>query len=175
MSEQSNQIDFKISHPAKNPLLIALFAGIGAAICIGILAIIDETFKGDYVLIAPFGATMVLVFAVPQSPLSQPRNVICGHLVTALVGLVFANFLPINFWSLGLAVGVGIFLMIVLKIIHPPAGGNPLLIMLGGHTSFMFALYPILTGTCLIVLMALIYHGFVSRLEYSWVNKTKKE
>lgn len=175
MKKQSKGIDFKIFHPAQNPFLIALIAGIGSAICIGILAIIDETFHADYVLIAPFGATMVLVFAVPQSPLSQPKNVIFGHLITAIVGLIFVNYLPIDFWSLGLAVGVGIFLMIVLNIIHPPAGGNPLLIMLGGHTSFTFALYPILTGTCLIVIMALIYHGLVSRLAYGWVNKTKKE
>lgn len=175
MSEKPRGIYYKLSHPAQNPWLVAFVAGIGAALCIGILAIIDESFKGDYVLIAPFGATMVLVFAVPQSPLSQPKNVVFGHLTTAIVGIIFANLAPVDFWSLGLAVGSGIFLMIVLKVIHPPAGGNPLLIMLGGHTNFAFALYPILAGSCLIVLIALIYHAFVSRLEYSWVNKAKKE
>ncbi|WP_407331166.1 HPP family protein [Enterovibrio sp. 27052020O] len=174
MANEPKGIDYRILHPAQKPWMIAFVAAIGSAICIALLALIDESAKGDYVLMAPFGATMVLVFGLPKSPLAQPPNVIFGHLTTAIVGVIFANLFLVEFWSLGLAVGIGIFFMILFNVTHPPAGGNPLLIMLGGHTSFTFALYPVLTGACVIVIVALIYHGFVSRLEYAWVNKPKK-
>ncbi|NLS14242.1 HPP family protein [Vibrio sp. SM6] len=160
---------------ATTPWGIALVAGIGSALCIAILAFIDEVGHGDYTLIAPFGATMVLVFGVPKSPLAQPKNVILGHLTTAIVGIVAANLLPVDYWSIGLAVGIGIFFMLLFNVTHPPAGGNPILIMMGGHTSILFAVSPILTGTILIVIIALLYHAFVSRLEYAWVNKPKEE
>ncbi|PKF50603.1 HPP family protein [Enterovibrio nigricans] len=175
MSDESKGIYFRILRPAQQPWMIALVAAIGASLCIGMLAFIDQTTKGDYALIAPFGATMVLVFGLPQSPLAQPPNVVFGHLTTAIVGICFANIFPPEYWALGIAVGTGIFFMIILKVTHPPAGGNPILIMLGGHTSFTFALYPVLLGSCLIVIIALVYHGFISRAEYAWVNKVKKE
>lgn len=175
MDEQNNGIHYKITHPAQKQWMIALVAAIGSALCIGMLAFIDDIARGDFLLIAPFGATMVLVFGLPKSPLAQPKNVILGHLTTAIVGIICANLLPVTFWSLGLAVGIGIFLMILMKVTHPPAGGNPLLIMIGSHTSFLFALYPVLAGSCLIVLIAIGYHALVSRIEYAGFNKDKEQ
>ncbi|KJG09933.1 HPP family protein [Photobacterium kishitanii] len=174
MADIPKGIHYKITHPAHKLWMIALVAAAGSALCIGTLAFFDGVAKGDYLLVAPFGATMVLVFGLPQSPLAHPKNVVFGHLTTAITGIIFANLLPVTFWSLGLAVGVGIFLMIMLNVTHPPAGGNPLLIMLGAHTSILFAFYPIFAGSCIIVLIALLYHALVSRLEYAWVNKPKE-
>ena len=83
---------------------VALLAGLGGAICIAILAGLDFNIKEAALLIAPYGATMVLVFGVHQSPLAQPKNVIVGHLITALVGLIFVHYLPVNPLTLGIAV-----------------------------------------------------------------------
>ncbi len=86
-------IHYKITHPAHKLWMIALVAAAGSALCIGILAFVDGVAKGDYLLVAPFGATMVLVFGLPQSPLAHPKNVVFGHLTTAITGIIFANFL----------------------------------------------------------------------------------
>ena len=77
---------------------------------------------------APFGATCVLLFSVPNSPLSQPANVIGGHLVSTAIGLLLHAMLPVEWWSLGLAVGLAIAAMAVLRVTHPPAGADPLVV-----------------------------------------------
>ncbi|MFT5705626.1 MAG: CBS-domain-containing membrane protein [Shewanella sp.] len=149
-----------------NRLLTATISAIGAALCIWALAAFDGLFKFDWLLIAPFGATMVLIFGVHQSPLAQPKNVIIGHLLTASVGLLFSNYLAVTPLTLGLAVGLGLFLMLLFDVTHPPAGGNPLMIMLGGHTAWSFLLHPILVGTVSIVILAIIFHRFIPGHEY---------
>lgn len=171
MADNLKKIHYKLTHPSENRWILALVASVGSGLCIGTLAFIDQMGQADYLLIAPFGATMVLVFGLPNSVLAQPKNVIFGHILTAFVGLIFVNFVPVSFWSLGLAVALGIFFMITFKVTHPPAGGNPLLIMIGGHTSWLFLAYPVAAGAVLIIIIALLYHRFVSRLEYSFVNK----
>ncbi|NOH31582.1 HPP family protein [Vibrio mediterranei] len=163
-----------VTHPAESRVFVALVAAVGSGACIGLLAWLDDILKGDYALIAPFGASMVLVFGLPKSPLAQPKNVIWGHVLTAIIGVTCLSFLPVTFWSVGLAVGLGVFGMIVLRVTHPPAGGNPILIMLGGHSSFLFVLYPVLVGSLLIVGFALFYHRFISRLEYAGYNPVKE-
>jgi len=92
-----------------------------------------------------------LVFGVPDSPLAQPKNVIFGHLITASVGLAFVHWLPVEPWSLAIATGLAISLMLVTKTTHPPAGANPLLIMLTGQ-SWSFLVTPVLIGALVIVL-----------------------
>lgn len=147
---------------------VAFLAGLGGAICIAVLAFLNFSIKDAALLIAPYGATMVLVFGVHQSPLAQPKNVIVGHFVTALVGLIFVNFLPVNPLMLGVAVGVGIFLMVILDVTHPPAGGNPLLIMISGHHSWWFLLHPILLGTLIIVFIGIAYHKCIPNHTYPY-------
>lgn len=155
----------------KNRLLTAVVSAIGATLCIWTLAAIDSSIETPYVLIAPFGATMVLIFGVHRSPLAQPKNVILGHLTTAFVGLVFINYLPVSPLTLGLAVGLGLFFMLLFDVTHPPAGGNPLLIMIGGHASWTFLLHPILIGTLAIVALAVLYHKFIPGHIYPYSEK----
>ncbi|EGU32980.1 HPP family protein [Vibrio sp. N418] len=155
----------------ENRFLTAMVSAIGATLCIWTLAAVDSRIDTPYVLIAPFGATMVLIFGVHRSPLAQPKNVIFGHLITAFVGLIFINFLPVNSLTLGLAVGVGLFLMLLCNVTHPPAGGNPLLIMLTGHTRWTFLLHPILIGTVAIVVLAMLYHRFIPGHVYPFAEK----
>lgn len=155
----------------ENRLLTAVVSAIGATLCIWTLAAIDSSIETPYVLIAPFGATMVLIFGVHRSPLAQPKNVILGHLTTAFVGLIFINYLPVSPLTLGLAVGLGLFFMLLFDVTHPPAGGNPLLIMIGGHTSWTFLLHPILIGTLAIVALAVLYHKFIPGHIYPYSEK----
>ncbi|MGS0680619.1 HPP family protein [Shewanella sp. 125m-7] len=157
----------------ENRLVKATVSALGAALCIWTLAAIDMGMDSPYVLIAPFGATMVLIFGVHRSPLAQPKNVILGHIITATVGLVFVNYLPVTALTLGLAVGFGLFFMLLFDVTHPPAGGNPLLIMLGGHTSWTFLLHPILIGTLGIVVLALLYHRLIPGHIYPYVEPKK--
>ena len=105
-------------------LYSAIFAGLSSALAIGILTFLDSN-QSDYLLImAPFGATAVLVFGVPASPLAQPKNVIFGHLITAIVGLTFISFVGVTPLTLALATGLGVSAMLLSKTTHPPAGGK---------------------------------------------------
>ncbi|CAM3820420.1 HPP family protein [Parendozoicomonas haliclonae] len=142
-------------------LLKAVISAVGAALCIWTLAAVDHSFSGNWLLMAPFGATMVLIFGVHHSPLAQPKNVVFGHLITAAVGLLFVNTLAVTPLTLGIAVGFGLFLMLLLDVPHPPAGGNPLLLMMGGHHDWMFLLHPVLLGSVATVILATCYHRLI--------------
>lgn len=147
-----------------NHMLLSIIAGIGASIAIGALSYFDHSFYNLALLMAPFGATTVLVFGVPDSPLAQPKNVILGHLLTAFVGVFFVQFIGVTPISLALATGIAVTLMLVTKTTHPPAGANPILIMLSGQ-SWGFLFTPVLIGAVIIVLigktMKQLRHKFV--------------
>ncbi len=135
-----------------NRMLLPIIAGIGASIAIGALSFFDHTFYDIALLMAPFGATTVLVFGVPDSPLAQPKNVILGHLLTAFVGVFFVQFIGVSPLFLAMATGIAVSLMMVTKTTHPPAGANPLLIMLAGQ-GWDFLVTPVLIGSVIIVLI----------------------
>ncbi|ENO8416080.1 HPP family protein [Vibrio mimicus] len=135
-----------------NSTVISIFAGVGAFLAIGLLTFLDSTLTNVALLMAPFGATAVLVFGVPNSPLAQPKNVIFGHLITAFVGIFFTQFIGVSPLSLALATGIAVSAMLLTKTTHPPAGANPLLIMLAGQ-SWTFLVTPVLLGAVLIVLV----------------------
>nr|WP_290444137.1 HPP family protein [Pseudoalteromonas sp. XMcav2-N] len=106
---------------------------------------------------AAFGASCVLIFVLPDSPLAQARNVIAGHCITALVGVTFVEIVPVNAFSLGAATGLAVMLMMYTKTVHPPAGANPLFIMLTGQ-GWTFLLFPVLTGAIGLVMFGRGYH-----------------
>ncbi|TXY25254.1 HPP family protein [Vibrio mimicus] len=135
-----------------NSTVISIFAGVGAFLAIGLLTFLDSTLTNVALLMAPFGATAVLVFGVPDSPLAQPKNVIFGHLITAFVGIFFTQFIGVSPHTLALATGIAVSAMLLTKTTHPPAGANPLLIMLAGQ-SWTFLVTPVLLGAVLIVLV----------------------
>ncbi len=145
-------------------LLTALFAGLGAALAIGFLSLFETSTGELALLMAPFGATAVLVFGVPGSPLAQPKNVIVGHLLTALIGVLFANYLPINAITLAIATGAGVSGMLLTRTTHPPAGANPILIMLSGQ-SWWFLVTPVLVGTLVIVVIGRLLQRAKKRVE----------
>lgn len=136
----------------------SLLAGIGASIAIAVLAYLDQFIAGSIWLMAPFGATTVLVFALPNSPLAQPKNVIFGHLLTAAVGLFFIQFIGVYPWSLALATGMSVTLMLLTNTTHPPAGANPILVMLL-NPGWGFLVTPVLLGAVVIAAIGFIYNS----------------
>jgi CBS-domain-containing membrane protein len=116
-------------------------------------------------LIAPFEASCLLAFGVWNSPFSQPRNIIVGHVISSLVGLIIYHLFGNKPWTIALAVGLVIVLMMVTKTTHPPAARNPIIVILEAH-SWSFLFMPILLGTVVIVIMALIVNNLQSGRVY---------
>lgn len=148
-----------------NNFVLPLIAGVGASLAIGLLSYLDASLLNITLLMAPFGATAVLVFGVPDSPLAQPKNVILGHLITAFIGVFFVQVIGVTPLSLAIATGIGVSAMLLTKTTHPPAGANPILIMLSGQ-SWSFLVTPVLIGAIVIVLigkfMQIIQQKFTS-------------
>ena len=147
-----------------------LLAGIGAGVTIGILgyityeSILSDTNYGLW-LLASFGSTVVVVFGYPSNVFAQPKNVFFGHLITTLVGVIFVTFLEVNFFTIGLAVGVGVMLMIFLNITHPPAGGNPIIVIIEG-VSIEYVISPVITGSVIIIVSAIIINRLILKKPY---------
>lgn len=133
-----------------NNSLLSVFAGLGASVAIGLLSYMEANLGDVALLMAPFGATAVLVFGVPASPLAQPKNVILGHLITSFIGVVFTQYVGVTPLTLALATGLGVTAMLLSKTTHPPAGANPILIMLSDQ-SWGFLITPVLIGAVTIV------------------------
>ncbi len=137
---------------------------VGGMLCIFILLSLTNFMNVPW-LMASFGASIVLVFGVWYAPFSQPRNVILGHLLTALTGLSFFSLFGSNPYAISLGVGLGIFLMAITGFIHPPAASNPVIIMLGGY-SWSYLFMPVLIGTLIIVFIGLIFNNLIKTRKY---------
>lgn len=114
-------------------------------------------------LIAPMGASAVLVFAVPANPLSQPWAVVGGNTVSALVGVACVQLSGTPEWSAALAVGGAVSLMFALRCLHPPAGGTALLVALLGISDPHFVLFPVLANSVILVAVGMAYNGATRR------------
>ena len=130
----------------------SILAGIFSIVTIGILTFLTYKTEFGIFLLASFGSSMVLLFGYPDSPFAQPKNVFFGHLVTAVVGLIVLHFVPLPlFITIPLAVGFGVGLMILFNVTHPPAGGNPIIVIVGS-VSFDYLLSPVITGSIIIII-----------------------
>ena len=153
-----------------------LLGGIGAGVTIGILAYItfQSTLAGSVYglwLAASFGSSVVVVFGYPENEFAQPKNVLLGHLLCALIGVIFVTLFKISqdrtifFLAIGLAVGIAVMLMMALKVTHPPAGGNTIVVMLT-QDSFQFLIFPILVGAVTIIVGGIIYNRYILKKKY---------
>ena len=150
----------------RDKFIKASLAGIFSAFTIGVLTLITYKTELGLFLAASFGSSMVLLYGFPESPFAQPKNIFFGHLVTALVGVIFVNFIQLPlFIIIPVAVGFGIFLMIILDIVHPPAGGNPIMVIIGS-ASFDYLFSPIITGTIIILLFGIILNKYILKKNY---------
>lgn len=141
-----------------------LLAGLGGVVAISLLAGLSAWLSTPLVL-GSFGATCVLVFAYPDVPFSQPRNIICGHVLSSLIGLAFLAVFGSHWWAAGLAAGAAIVAMMLTRIVHPPAGSNPVIVFLA-QPGWGFLLYPTLLGAVLITLLAACYHNATREANY---------
>ena len=144
----------------------------GAFLCISALAYLNSLDESNLWLIPPFGASMVLVMAVHESPLAHPKNILFGHIISAFSGVFVFSVLGSSFISLGLAVGLAIFLMMATKTVHPPAGANPIIAILGAK-GMGFILMPVAVGASFIVLFAIIYNKSLKRNYFTFKDLKK--
>ena len=146
----------------KESLINAFLSAFGGFICIGFLSYLNISMDSSIWLIPPFGASMVLVMAVHESPLAQPKNLILGHILSALSGVFVYVLLGQTFYSIGAGVGLAIFIMLITNTIHPPAGANPIIVILGGK-GLSFVFLPVAIGAIIIVAYAIIYNRIIGK------------
>ena len=144
----------------------SFLAGLFSVVTISILTFL--TYKTEYgvFLLASFGSSMVLLYGYPESPFAQPKNVFFGHLITTAIGLIFLNFVPFPLYIvIPLAVGFGVGFMILLNVTHPPAGGNPIIVIIGS-VSFDYLLSPVISGSLIIIISAIAINRFILKKTY---------
>lgn len=145
------------SAPPRAALRETLLAGLGGMLAISLLAALTID-AGIPALMAPLGASCFLVFAVPESPFAQPRSVVGGHLVSSTVGLAILAIAGPEAWALGLSVGLAVVAMQLTRTGHPPAGADPLLVLLL-RPDWLFLATPVLIGTLGVVGLALVFNN----------------
>lgn len=138
-----------------------LLSGAASMLVIAALGLASDL-TGHPLLMASFGASCVLEFVLPKAPVSQPVNVIGGHLVAALAGLVVVSLLPVTWATMALATGIAITGMVFLRVLHPPAAGIPLIVMLDGET-WSYLLTPVLIGAVVVTVCGALYRWGLRR------------
>ncbi len=157
----------------KTDLLLILLMSF---IAISLLALMDSTLSNHY-LIASFGATGVLIFAVPNSPFSRPKNVFLGHLISAFIGMciviIFEHlgcFDSLHWVACGLAASLAIVAQMLTDTIHPPGGATALAFVISGYDSIIDLFLPILFGVAVLMCFA-----YVCRRAEDRADRGKKE
>lgn len=149
------------ARPKARQVLLAWCGGVLAIACVAALG----NAVSAVMMLGSFGASCVLVFAYPDVPFSQPRNVVVGHVLSSATGLLFLHVLGPGWWAMALAAGTACALMMVTRTVHPPAGSNPVIVFLG-HAGWGFLVFPTLAGALLIVLIALVYNNATRAARY---------
>jgi len=150
----------------KENLKKSIISTIFSIITIGVLTLL--TYKTEYgiFLIASFGSSMVLLYGYPENPFSQPKNIFFGHLLTSVVGIIFLNLIPLPIYiTIPFAVGIGVGLMILLNVTHPPAGGNPIIVIIGS-VSLDYLIMPIILGSLIILVFGIILNRLILKKKY---------
>ena len=144
----------------------SFFAGIFSIVTIGILTLLTYKTELGIFIIASFGSSMVLLYGYPESPFAQPKNIFFGHLLTSVVGMFFLYLVPSPLYViLPLAVGFGVGLMILLNITHPPAGGNPIIVIIGS-VSPDYIINPVISGSIIILIFGIIINRLILKKSY---------
>ena len=142
-----------------------LINGLSAGLVIALLALLTfETSFGVW-LVFSFGSSALILFVFYDSEFAQPKNIFFGHLISIIIGILVNELMGISFMSLGFSVGICVSVMMYLKIVHPPAAANPL-IALFADVSYDFILFPIITGSVMLILISFFINRFVLGREY---------
>ena len=141
-----------------------VFAWIGIFLTIALVTTLDnELFLG--LLLASFGGSCLTVFGFPNLSFAQPRNVIGGHMIGALIGLLFLSLFGMHSWAIASAVASAAALMIYSGTAHPPAGANPIIVFLL-HPGWEFLIFPTLIGSILIIILGVIFNNLMHKENY---------
>lgn len=146
----------------------------GSAIGIGLCGYLSLKFFEPYdstLLIGSFGASAVLVYAAIKSPLAQPRNLIGGHIISGLMGVLAYKLLGADVWiaaSAGVSSAIG--MMLITKTLHPPGGATALIAVIGGRQihdlGFMYAFVPAGAGALMLFVVALLVNNIPANRRY---------
>ncbi|MEC8568079.1 MAG: HPP family protein, partial [Pseudomonadota bacterium] len=146
-----------------------ILSGVGALCGLAISSLISWYVLGgiNAWYIAPMGASSVLLFAVPNSPLAQPWNVIIGNILAGVIGVTCTQLLSDSTTAFSLAVGFAIFMMMTTDSLHPPSGAVAITAVLGGDAvhrlGFHFILYPVLLNSILLLVFAVFFNRLIGR------------
>lgn len=163
-----------------------LWSFLGAFIGIGLIGFFQNytlTKVENVFLIGSFGASSVLIYGAIQSPLAQPRNLIGGHLISAIIGVSVYKLLPDIVWvTAPLAVALSIVLMQITKTLHPPGGATALIAVIGSEKikalGYFYVLSPVLSGAVILLIVALIFNNITIHRKYPtdirFTNSIKK-
>ncbi len=147
---------------------IGSFLGIGAVSFIS-FNLLDQT---DFLMIiGSFGASAVLIYGAVRSPLAQPRNLIGGHIISALIGVTCYKIFPSQLWlASSLAVATSIAAMHITKTLHPPGGATSLIAVIGStkihNLGYLYAIVPVGVGAMIMLIVALLVNNIPSKRNY---------
>ncbi len=141
-----------------------LFATVGAVIAVSALSYVASATQA-LLLLGSFGASALLLFALPDAPLSQPRAVIGGHLIASLLALGCLSLFGPQWWATGAATGLAVGTMMLTRTVHPPAGSNAIIVFLA-KPAWGLLLFSTVAGTVLLIVIAMLYHRATRRHKY---------
>lgn len=130
----------------------SLIAGVGAFIGLSLIGLIAQK-ANTMMIIAPFGATAVLLFSAPNSAFSKPWNIFGSYMIATIMGILVLVYTDAGWFSIGTGLGLTIMLMQLAKVIHPPAGAN-FLIVTQGHLSF-YLIEPLFIGLITLIIISI--------------------
>ena len=148
-----------------------LIASIGILLCIAFAGLVSgwlyDHATHSVFMIAPVGASAILLFVVPSSPMAQPWAIIGGNTISALIGVIIFHVVKEPLLASGLAVALSVLAMSVTRSMHPPGGAIALTAVIGGHAitdaGFLFPFIPVAVDSALVVLFGLIFHRILRR------------
>ena len=154
----------------------------GSFVGIGIIGLISSKYfslHDQVFLIGSFGASAVLVYGATNSPLAQPRNLVGGHLISAIIGVTMHKIFPDEIWlSAGLAVSLSIVAMQVTKTLHPPGGATALIANIGSEKiislGFWYVLAPVMAGVFILLIIALVFNNIPPKRAYPYKKPKNK-
>jgi CBS-domain-containing membrane protein len=153
------------ANPPRMSTRQVLFSTIG--IMVSLMLVVEIADYADATLLmAPFGASALLIFVAYDSPLAQPRNVVGSHLLASLVALVIYHIFGLGPFAAIAATGLAAMAMQLTRTVHAPAAADPILIMAGGYIGWDFLIAPMLVGPPLLVLCGLAFNNLIPHRRY---------
>ncbi len=142
-----------------------LLMGFLSSVLIGVLAFLTYETSAGIWLTFSFGSTVLVILVFYNTDFARPKNVFFGHLISILVGVLFSELFSLSVFSLSFSVGLAVTLMVYLKVVHPPAAGNPIIAIMG-NVGYEYIFFPIISGTLLLILITIFVNRVILKRNY---------